>query len=75
MQIKDIAGGDSVRAILDTIFARHEELRSYILDDQGHVRRHVVIFLNDQPIQDRTSQSDTVGEHDHVFVFQALSGG
>ena len=67
--------GDSVRAVLDAVFATQPRLRSYILDDQGRVRRHVAIYVNGDRIADRNRLGDPVTEADEVFVFQALSGG
>jgi sulfur-carrier protein len=69
------APGDSVRAVLDQVFAAHPRLRSYILDDQDRVRRHVSIYVNADSIVDRDRLSDPVGESDEIHVFQALSGG
>ena len=69
------ARGDTVRAVLDQVFAAHPRLRSYILDDQGRVRRHVAIYLNAGRITDREHLGDPVGDDDEIFVFQALSGG
>ncbi len=67
--------GDTVRAVLDGVFAEQPRLRSYILDDQDRVRRHVAIYVNGERIADRDRLSDPVRESDEVFVFQALSGG
>jgi molybdopterin converting factor small subunit len=67
--------GDSIAAVLDHAFAAHPRLRSYILDDQGRVRRHVAIYINAARITDREHLSDPVADDDEVFVFQALSGG
>jgi sulfur-carrier protein len=67
--------GDTVRAVLDGVFAAQPRLRSYVLDDQDRVRRHVAIYINGDRITDRERLSDAVGESDEVFVFQALSGG
>ena len=67
--------GDSVRAVLDAVFATQPRLRSYILDDQDRVRRHVAIYVNGERIADRDRLSDPVTEADELFVFQALSGG
>jgi sulfur-carrier protein len=69
------AEGNTVRAVLDQVFAAHPRLRSYILDDQGRVRRHVAIYVNAARIGDRDRLADPVGDDDEVFVFQALSGG
>jgi sulfur-carrier protein len=68
-------GGTSVRAALDAVFARRPALRSYVLDDQGAVRRHVVVYINGDVLRDRTHLSDTVGAQDEIYVFQALTGG
>ncbi|HEY5411854.1 MAG TPA: MoaD/ThiS family protein [Caulobacteraceae bacterium] len=67
--------GSTVREVLDAVFADNPMLRSYILDDQGRVRRHVNVFINSRTVSDRLGLSDPVGSSDEVFVFQALSGG
>lgn len=67
--------GATVREVLDGLERRHPGLRSYLLDDTGRVRRHVNIFVGDEPIGDRATQSDRVGPDTPVFVLQALSGG
>jgi hypothetical protein len=65
----------TVREALETVFAANPPLRSYILDDQGRLRRHVNIFVNDGMIGDRLRQSDAIGATDEIYVLQALSGG
>jgi sulfur-carrier protein len=67
--------GRTVRAALDEVFAANPRLRSYIVDEQGRLRRHVNVFINDRPVQDRNGLSDVLAETDELFVFQALSGG
>jgi len=67
--------GSTVRVVLDQVFAVEPRLRSYILDDQDRVRRHVAIYVNGDRSADRERLSDPVDDDDEVFVFQALSGG
>ncbi len=67
--------GATVAELLEGVFAAQPRLRSYLLDDQGRVRRHVVIYRNGLPIRDRVRLSDPVGAQDEIHVFQALSGG
>lgn len=67
--------GSSVRAVMEAVFLLEPRLRSYILDDQDRVRRHVAVYVNGERIADRERLSDPVCESDEVFVFQALSGG
>jgi hypothetical protein len=50
-------------------------VRDYVLDEQGHVRRHVHIYVDGQRISDRERLSDPVTPVSEIFVLQALSGG
>lgn len=68
-------GGARVGEVLAAVFAQRPKLRSYIVDDQGRLRRHVNIFVNSAMIADRDGLSDAVRPDDEVFIFQALSGG
>ena len=65
----------TVRVALEAVFAANPTLRSYVLDDQGRLRKHVNVYVNDEMVRDRDGLSDAVGPSDDVFVFQALSGG
>jgi sulfur-carrier protein len=67
--------GGTVREVLDNVFARNPMLRGYVLDDQGAVRRHVVVFVGGEAIQDRKRLSDAVAPDAEISVLQALSGG
>ena len=67
--------GNTVRIVLDRVFALNPKLRSYILDDQSGLRQHVNIFLDGQLIVDRTGLGDPVCESSEIYVLQALSGG
>ena len=65
----------TVAEALAAVFAAQPELRGYVLDDQGALRRHVAAYVNGQPISDRRRLSDAVGPSDEIYVFQALTGG
>jgi sulfur-carrier protein len=67
--------GASVRAVLDAVFEYNRPARSYVLDDQGALRKHMAIFINGVPIKDRVGLSDAVDDASTVAVFQSLSGG
>ena len=71
---QDVTGCTLAEA-LENVFAENPRLRSYILDDQGRLRQHVVIFIDDQVVQDRPKLSDTVLPTSEIYVMQALSGG
>lgn len=67
--------GSTVRAALDAVFVLHPQLRSYLVDEQGRLRKHVNVFVNAAMVADRIGLSDPLGAGDRVWVMQALSGG
>jgi len=67
--------GETVRQVLDAVFEGNPRARGYVLDDQGAVRSHMVVFVNGQQIRDRQHLSDAVKPEAEVYVAQALSGG
>ena len=69
------APGDTVREVLDNVFADNVQARSYVLDDQSALRKHMTIFVDGRMIRDRARLADPVNEHSTIHVFQALSGG
>jgi molybdopterin synthase sulfur carrier subunit len=69
------AGGDTVRQVLDAVFEGNPRARGYVLDDQGAVRSHMVVFVNGRQIQDRHGLTDPVQPGAEIYVAQALSGG
>lgn len=69
------AAGATVREVLDAVFASNPRARGYVLDDQGALRKHMVVFVGGEAVRDRQSLSDRVGEGAELYVMQALSGG
>jgi len=67
--------GATVGDALDAVFASRSTLRGYVLDDQGALRRHVAVYVNGLPVNDRVRLTDPVGPRDEIYVFQALTGG
>lgn len=65
----------TVGEALGAVFATRPQLRGYVLDDQGAVRRHVAVYVNGAALRDRQTLSDPVGPRDEIYVFQALTGG
>jgi molybdopterin synthase sulfur carrier subunit len=64
-----------LRAGLDTAFAANPRLRGYVLDDQGHLRENVVIFVDGRRSTDRIGLDDPLQPDSTVYILQALSGG
>jgi hypothetical protein len=65
----------TLREALETAFERHPRLRGYVLDDQGHLRANVVVYIDGRASQDRRTLGDALRPDSSVYVLQALSGG
>lgn len=64
-----------LRAGLESAFALNPLLRSYVLDDQGHLRENVVIFIDGRRCSERRLLDDPLQANSTIHVLQALSGG
>lgn len=67
--------GETVAQALAAVFADAPQVRDYVLDEQGHVRKHVHIYVDGRRITDRQRLSDAVTQRSEICVLQALSGG
>lgn len=65
----------TVAELLECYFGHWPAVRGFVLDDQGHVRKHVKVFVDGRNLSDRRRLSDTLRPDSEVHVFQALSGG
>ena len=67
--------GSTVAECLAAYFEVHPQVRSYVLDEQAKIRRHVAVFVGSEQLIDPTAQSDPVDSTTEITVMQALSGG
>jgi len=58
-----------VFAILDE---RFPGIRFRVIDEQGRIRRHMKVFVNDESVRDLSTPLERT---DEVTIMQALSGG
>ncbi len=65
----------TLRDALEVAFANNPRLRGYILDEQGQVRQHVVVFIDGQRLRNRSRLDVSLGPDSSVHVLQALTGG
>jgi len=65
----------TLRAGLDTAFAANPLLRGYVLDEQGHLRENVVVFIDGRRCHERIRLDDALQPASQVYILQALSGG
>lgn len=62
-------------AALHEVFLQQPKARDYVLDEQGHLRKHVFVFVDGQRIRDHDRLDVAVGEDSEIYVMQALTGG
>lgn len=67
--------GATVREVLDRVFADNPRLRGYVVDEQGALRYHMLVFVDGEQITDRAKLSDLVTPTSELYVMQSLSGG
>jgi molybdopterin synthase sulfur carrier subunit len=64
-----------LRGALERAFAAHPRLRGYVLDEQGHLRENVAIFIDGRRAAERRLLDDALAPDSQVYILQALSGG
>ncbi len=64
----------TLRAALEDAFIQSPNLRGYVLDDQGHLRPNVAVFIDGRRCRD-AALADTLQPDSRIYVLQALSGG
>jgi sulfur-carrier protein len=67
--------GATVREVLDRVFGDNPRVRTYVLDEQGALRKHMAVFIDGEAVRDRAGLSDGVSAGSQIYVMQALSGG
>jgi molybdopterin converting factor small subunit len=65
----------TLRATLDAVFAQQPQVRDYVLDEQGHLRKHVFVFIDGARLREREHLDVPVREASEIYVMQALTGG
>jgi molybdopterin synthase sulfur carrier subunit len=66
------AEGPTVGAVLEKIERRYPGFRFRIIDEQGGIRQHIKIFVNETPIRNLEAAAEP---GDAVHIVCALSGG
>lgn len=63
--------GATVIELLQGLEAANPAIAGWILDERGHIRRHINVFVNGE----RGDAQTAVGADDRVDVLPAISGG
>jgi molybdopterin synthase sulfur carrier subunit len=70
-----IATGRTVGEALADLLAAEPQVRSYLLDDQGRLRKHVCIFADGRRLPHDVALGHPIGPDAKLYVMQALTGG
>jgi len=69
------AAGATVGDALQALFAEEPQVRGYVLDERGALRKHVCIFADGERLANDAALSRRIGAETKLYVMQALSGG
>ena len=69
------ANAATVGGALDAVFAERPQVRGYVLDDRGRLRKHVCIFVDGARLTTASALAHSIGPQTRLHVMQALSGG
>ena len=70
-----VVSGATLRACLDDLLVRLPLLRSHLYEENGELRRHVVILYNDANIRHLSTLDVPTRPGDRIAILQAVSGG
>jgi hypothetical protein len=69
------AAGGTVGEALADLLAAEPQVRSYLLDDQGRLRKHVCIFADGARLPAASALDHRIKPDSQLYVMQALTGG
>ena len=65
----------NVGAALLELTRKFPALREPLLDQDGRLRTHINVFVNDDNIRDRDQQDTQLDPRDEIVIVPALAGG
>lgn len=82
-QLRAAAGGEAetqidgatVQEVLDGLFARHDELRARLYDDDGCLRRFVNVYVAGEDIRFLDGLATPVKDGSELTILPAVAGG
>jgi molybdopterin synthase sulfur carrier subunit len=82
-QLRAAAGGESqtevdgatVQEVLNSLFKRHDELRTRLYDDEGSLRRFVNVYVAGEDIRFLAGLQTPVEDGAELTILPAVAGG
>ena len=81
--LRNLSGGEStvnvdaqnLRTAIDELDSKHPGFKGRLLDDDGHPRQFVNLFLNDEDVRMGKGLDTEIGESDEIAIVPAVAGG
>jgi len=64
-----------VREVLANLHAAYPGVGAQVLDEQGHVRAYINVFVNGDEMRTLRGEETPVGPEDEVSIIPAMAGG
>lgn len=74
-QIVFDSSASTVAEALKSLWLKHPGLRDRVVNEQGNLRQHVNIFLNDENVRRKQLLATTLPENCEITILPAVSGG
>lgn len=65
----------SLAQVLARVFEHYPALKGYLLDDQGGLRKHIMLAIDQQLVQGALPREQPLAAGSRLHIMQALSGG
>ena len=74
-QIEVDATAETVGEALSALWKQHVGLRDRVVNEQGALRPHVNIFLNDENVRRKEMLETALKENSEITILPSVSGG
>jgi len=70
----DVSGSTALEAVQSAV-EKFPTLKFHVFDNDGNLRRHIYLFVNDVNVKELDGNETKVGEQDVVRILAAAAGG
>jgi sulfur-carrier protein len=74
-QIKVDVNASTIREALNVLWKKHVGLRDRVVNEQGALRPHVNIFIDDENVRRKDMLDTLVKENSEITILPSVSGG
>jgi len=69
-----LAGG-TVSELFGNLVAEYPNVKAQLLDAEGHVQRHINVYVNGEDVRGLEGEGTSLTERDEIMVLPAMAGG